>query len=183
LPACGALIALAEIVRALPVETRSFAAGTSAVVAGLALITAGTEGAFKDARSFALAAVAGSPRCALAHVCLGRVYQGAGEDDRALDEYAAALALAPAEVVHNNVAVIEMKRAQWADAERDLGEELRVNPGYARAYLNLAVVLRHERRPVEACAAATRALVLSAEPSDGELRVEEERDCAEAPGR
>ncbi len=157
LPACGALVALAEIVRAAVPSARQLAAGAAAVLAGLAALSAASESALRSPRAFALAAVAASPRCALAHLCLGRSYQAAGEDDRALAEYQAALALGPAEVVHNNVAVLWMKRARWEDAERELDAEIAINPRYARAYANKAIVLRHEGRPEEAAQADARA--------------------------
>jgi tetratricopeptide (TPR) repeat protein len=81
-----------------------------------------------------------------------------GEDDRALAEYRTALALGPSQVVHNNIAVIEMARGQWSDAERDLRAELALNPEYGKAYGNLGIVLRHQGRLDEACAAAGEAV-------------------------
>jgi hypothetical protein len=180
LPACGIAIALAEVVRAAARETRSLAAGGAAVVAGLASFTAGAEGAFRDPRAFAVAAVAASPHCALAHVCLGRSYQIAGQDDRALEEYRQALALGPAEIAHNNVAVIYMARSRWGDAEQELEAELSANPRYARAHRNLAVVLRHEGRLDEACAAARRAMATSPGAPDDDIGTEVERDCGQS---
>jgi hypothetical protein len=180
LPACGVAIAVAEVVRATVRETRWLAAGGGAIVLGLASFTVGAEGVFRGPRAFAVAAVAASPHCALAHVCLGRSYQVAGEDDRALAEYGEALALGPAEIVHNNVAVIYMARARWGDAERELDAELSLNPRYARAHWNLAVVLRHEGRLDEACAAARRAVAASPEGADDAIDAEMERDCGQS---
>jgi tetratricopeptide (TPR) repeat protein len=51
--------------------------------------------------------------------------------------------------VHNNIGVIYMASARYAEAEREFREELSVDPRYARAYRNLAIVLRHEGRPEE----------------------------------
>jgi tetratricopeptide (TPR) repeat protein len=177
LPAVGVAIAVFEIGQAVLREMATRVAMTIAVVLGLAAMSAGYEGAFAGPRPFALAAVAGSPRCALAHVCLGRSYQGAGEDDRALGEYEEALRLAPAEIAHNNIAVIYMKRGQWDAAARELDAELALNPGYARAYFNRAIVLRREGRPAEACAEARRAVALSSDPGGGDLLAELENDC------
>jgi tetratricopeptide (TPR) repeat protein len=179
LPTCGVVLAAGEVVRAAAVDGRTLAAGAAALGIGLAAISAGAEGTFANARAFALAAVAVSPHCPLAHVCLGRSYQAAGDDDRALEEYAAALALGPAEIVHNNVAVLYMKRARWEDAQRELAAELALNPRYGRAYLNLAIVLRREGRTAEACAAATRAADLSPEFAGVATELEVQRDCAE----
>jgi tetratricopeptide (TPR) repeat protein len=175
LPACGALLAVAEIVRALGLDARTLAGAAGAAVAGLASLTLAFEGAFHDERAFAREAVAGSPHASLAHVCRGKSYQSAGDDERALAEYRAALALGPAEVVHNNIAVIQMARGRWQDAERELGEELALNPRYRTAYLNLAIVLRHEGRMAAACAAARQAA--AGEGLAGDPQHEEDRDC------
>ncbi|MGH7435100.1 MAG: tetratricopeptide repeat protein [Polyangiaceae bacterium] len=178
LPAVGVAIAVVEIGQAVLRETGTRVAATAAVLIGFAVVSAGYEGAFAGARPFALAAVAWSPRCALARVCLGRSYQGAGEDDRALAEYEEALRLAPAEIAHNNIAVIYMKRGQWDAAARELDAELTLNPGYARAYFNRAIVLRREGRSAEACADARRAAALSSDPGRDDLLAEREKDCA-----
>ena len=172
LPACGVLLAIAEIVRAAvferpaPVEVperRLFVALSAVVVLVLAVVTSGYEASFHDPRAFARAAVAGAPHSALAHFCLGKAYQTGGEEDRAIAEYETSLALGPGEVVHNNLAVIHMAHARWADAERELHEELATNPRYARAYDNLAIVLRREGREEEAQAATDTARQLEAE--------------------
>jgi Flp pilus assembly protein TadD len=78
-------------------------------------------------------------------------------------EYETSLALGPGEVVHYNIAVIHMAHARWADAERELREELALDPRYARAYENLAIVLRHEGRDEESQAATETAHKLEAE--------------------
>jgi tetratricopeptide (TPR) repeat protein len=176
LPAVGLAIAVADLAQAAMRETRTRIAVAVAAVAGLAAVSAGYEGAFRDPRSFALAAVSGSPSCALAHLCLGRSYQGAGDDDRALAEYEEALRLAPAEVAHNNIAVIYMKRGDWDAAERELDGELSLNPRYARAYLNRAIVMRRKGRLDRACADARQAEVRSSDPGE-DIRAEVERDC------
>jgi tetratricopeptide (TPR) repeat protein len=175
-PAVGVLVVAGEIARAAAPARRTLAAFAAIVVASLGLVTMAFESAFRDPLAFGREAVAGSPRSPLAHFCLGQAYQRAGDDDRALGEYHAALALGPAEVVHNDIAVIAMKQGRWDDAERELREELAVNPGYPVAYQNLAVVLRHEGRMEEACDAAERALAHS--PDDGPRRAERDRDCA-----
>jgi tetratricopeptide (TPR) repeat protein len=175
LPAFGVLVVAGELARAAGVERRALAAFGGVVVAALALLTVSFEGAFHDERAFAREAVDDAPRSPLAHVCLGQVYQRAGEDDRALTEYRAALAEGPAEVAHNDIAVIAMKRAEWPDAERELRAELAVNPAWATAYANLAIVLRREERPAEACETARRAIALGKD--DDTARAEAERDC------
>jgi protein O-mannosyl-transferase len=169
LPACGVILAMAEIARAAaferatPVEPRLFVALSGVAVLVLALVTSGYEESFRDRRAFAREAVAGSPHSPLAHFCLGQSYQLDGDADRALAEYALSLSLGPGEVVHNNIAVLYMARARWADAERELRDELALDPRYARAYENLAIVLRHEGRDGEATAAAAMARGLASE--------------------
>lgn len=159
-PAAGIVLVVAEILRALAPERRTFAAFAAVAIAMLAIITLAFERSFRDRRAFARDAVDGSPHSALAHFCLGQSEQLDGQDDRALADYRAALDLGSTEVVHNDIAVIAMKYARWGDAERELREEIAVNPGFATAWSNLAIVLRHEGRPAEAEDAERRALEL-----------------------
>ena len=176
LPAFGVLIVLGEIVRALGPERRTLAAFAGVAVGALALVSVAFEGAFRDPGSFAREAVASSPDSPMAHFCLGQVHQRAGDDERALAEYRAALALGPAEVVHNDIAVIALKNARWPEAEAELRAELALNPGYGTAEYNLAIVLRREDRITEACEAVKRALAGSLEGDEG-VRRERDRDC------
>lgn len=144
LPAVGALFVVAELASALAIDRRALAAFGGPIVMVLGIMTLGYASDYRDPLSFGRAAVAGAPRSSLAHFTLGQARQRRGELDAALGEYAAALALDPAEpIVNNNVAVIHMHRGEWADAERALAAELRVNPGYAIAEENLKVVRRH----------------------------------------
>ena len=176
LPAVGVVLMVAEIVRALAPERRLLGAFAGVTLVSLALITVAFEAAYRDRRTFAREAVSGSPGSALAHLCLGQSDQLDGDDDDALAEYRTALSLGPAEVVHNNIAVIDMKRGLWAAADVELREELALDPRFARAWHNLGIVLRHERRDAEACAAATTAANLA--PGDEAIEGERVRDCA-----
>jgi tetratricopeptide (TPR) repeat protein len=159
LPACGALLACAEVARAaafgrtLSAPARLVAAYGAAGAFVLGVLTFAYEGAYRDRHAFARQAVIDSPHSPLAHLCLGQSLQIDGRADRARAEYLAALALGPAEVAHNNLAVLDMKAARWSDAEHELRAELAQNPRYAVAWSNLAIVLRHEDRPDEAAAA------------------------------
>jgi hypothetical protein len=177
LPAVGVLVVVGELVRAAAGRnTRTLVAFGGVVVSALALVTMAFESAYRDPVAFAREAVAGSPRSPLAHFCLGQVEQRAGHDDQALAEYGTALTLGPAEVVHNDIAVIAMKRGEWPEAERELHEELALNPGYATAQYNLAIVLRHEGRAAEACEAVKAALRGSLE-DDARATGERDLDC------
>jgi len=176
LPAVGVVLMVGEILRALAPERRLLGAFAGVTLVGLGLLTFAFEGAYRDRRSFAREAVSGSPRSTLAHLCLGQSDQLDGDDDGALSEYRTVLSLGPAEVVHNNIAVIDMKRALWPAAEAELREELAINPRFARAWNNLGIVLRHEQRTAEACAATTTAAGLA--PGDDAIGDERTRDCA-----
>jgi hypothetical protein len=175
LPGCGAILALAEIARTPALERRVLLAFAGATLVALAIVTLGYEEAFRDRRAFAREAVASSPRSSLAHFCLGQSYQIDGAEDRALAEYRTALALGPAEVAHNNIAVIDMSRGLWDRAEDELRAELALNPRYSNAHGNLAIVLRHEERRDEACASAE--LAVHYDPDDEKWRRERETDC------
>jgi tetratricopeptide (TPR) repeat protein len=175
LPAGGVILAVAEVVRAMRLERGVLAASAIAVMGAFATVTVAFQGAFRDARAFAKDAVDGSPHSGLAHFCLGREYQKAGADDRALAEYQVALALGPTEVANNNIAVIEMAQARWEAAEESLAREIAINPNYGRAHYNLGIVLRHQGRMAEACAAEERAAACSSD--DETIRLERERDC------
>jgi protein O-mannosyl-transferase len=147
LPAAGVVVSAAEIVRALWARDRTLVLSSFATtVAALAAVTIGYEGSFRDRRSFAKNAVDAAPHSPLAHFCLGQSYQRDGASDRALAEYRLALQLGATYVVHNNMGVIFMADGRWPEAERELREELAVDPRYIRAYRNLAIVLRHEGR-------------------------------------
>jgi tetratricopeptide (TPR) repeat protein len=165
MPACGIIIAVAEIVRALARDRAVLVAFSGVTVAALAALTTAYEETFRDRRAFARNAVASAPYSPLAHFCLGQSYQLDGDADRALAEYRMALALGASYAVHNNIAVIHMKSARWADAELELREELTVDPRYALAYRNLGKVLRREGRIDEALSAEQRASDLGFDPS------------------
>jgi protein O-mannosyl-transferase len=167
LPACGAILALVEIARALVADRPTLLAFSSATAAVLAAISVTYEGSFRDRRSFARAAVAGSPHSPLAHFCLGQSYQVDGDPNRALAEYRTALELGATMGVHNNIAVLFMAQSRWSDAEGELREEVALDPRYARAHRNLAIVLRHENRLDEARDADERARELDGAGGDG----------------
>ena len=176
-PAVGVALMVGEILRALAPERRMLGAFAGVTLVGLGALTMAFEGAYRDRRSFAREAVSGSPHSALAHLCLGQSDQLDGDDDAALVQYRTALSLGPAEVAHNNIAVIEMKRALWPAAEADLREEIALNPGYPKAWFNLGIVLRHQQRGPESCEAEATAASLA--PSDDAIEHERERDCAQ----
>jgi len=165
LPALGLIVAAAEIVRCLATEPRVFAAFAGVTLCVLGGLTLARETSFVNQKAFARDAVAASPHCGLAHLALGRSYQTEGASDRAIAEYEAALTLGASEVVHNNIAVVYMGESRWREAEAELREEIAQNPDFARAYRNLAIVLRRQGRDAEAHAADRKAEDLAAEDS------------------
>jgi hypothetical protein len=157
LPTCGVIIAVAEIVRAVARERTVLVAFSAVTVAALAALTVGYEETYRDRRAFARGVVAGAPYSPLGHFCLGEAYQIEGDENRAFSEYRTALDLGASFGIHNNIAVIHMAGARWSDAEFELREELKIDPRSARAYRNLAIVLRRQDRIDEARAADQRA--------------------------
>ena len=167
LPALGGIIAVTEIVGCIASEPRTFAAFAGVTICGFLALTAAHEPSFASQKAFGHDAVAASPHCGLAHLTLGQSYQMEGSTDRALAEYGSALSLGASEVVHNNIAVVYMAQGRWREAETELRTEIDANPDYARAYRNLAAVLKHEGRSAESRAADIKADDLSAEaPTD-----------------
>lgn len=167
LPAVGVVIGAAELTRALTLEPRVLGAFGAAAISAFAVAAAAYAETFRNPRSFARAAVDAAPRSPVAHVCMGSVEQRDGDDDGALAEYKLALSLGATYVVRNNLAVLDIAHGRWVDAERELRQELDVDPGYALAYRNLAIVLRHEGRTQEARAADVRADELGGEDDRG----------------
>jgi tetratricopeptide (TPR) repeat protein len=176
LPAVGFVIVVAEIVRALAPPPRALAAFASVTIAVLFVVSFAAQDTFRDRRRFAKNAVEESPHSALAHFCLGQSYQKDGDARRAIEQYRAAIALGPAESAHNNIAVLYMEDARWAEAEAELRDELSIDPRSGRAHYNLAVVLRREERIADACSEATRALDLGF--TTDAARRERESTCA-----
>ncbi|MGD0675656.1 MAG: tetratricopeptide repeat protein [Polyangiaceae bacterium] len=166
LPVIGAVIVIAEIARSVGRDRRALVAFSGVTLAFLGLMTLGSESAFRSRRAFSRAAVDAAPHSPLAHFCLGESDQRDGAFDQALAEYNIALSLGPLEVVHNNIAVIYMASSRWHDAERELRDDLVIDPRHSRALRNLGVVLRHEGRLDEAAAAEQRALDLEGTVDD-----------------
>lgn len=176
LPAVGFVVALAAIAQGYAPSRRALVALTATTLAVFGVITLASQDAFRDRRAFAKNAALASPHSALAHFAYGQSLQTDGDRARALEEYRLAIALGPAEVAHNNVAVLHMADARWSEAEAELRAELALNSRFAKAHYNLAIVLRREERLPEACAAITRAVELGLE--DDAARAERARDCS-----
>jgi tetratricopeptide (TPR) repeat protein len=133
----------------LPLPIRAAVGGV--VIAAFAVVSFVHAGNCRDRRTFAEAAVRGSPRSSLAHRNLGVTLHLAGEIDAARREYHAALAEDAGETIaHNNLAVILMSEGRLAQAEQHLRAELAINPRYAIAHRNLGLVLRALGRMDEA---------------------------------
>jgi Flp pilus assembly protein TadD len=105
--------------------------------------------------------VAQNPRDFEARNSLGAHYVSIGRVDSAVEQFKAAIAVAPAHAVaHYNLAVIAVARGRYAEAEQGFRQALASRPEYPEALSNLGVVLRREGRLAEAVANFRRALEL-----------------------
>jgi tetratricopeptide (TPR) repeat protein len=153
LPAVAVILAACEIARAVPGPAAARATAGGAVIASLAIASFVHAGNFRDRRTFAEAAVRGSPHASLAHKNLGVTLHLAGDIEGARRAYEAALAEDAGEpIAHNNLAVILLREGRLPEAEAHLRAELAINPRYPPAHENLALVLRALGRTDEAAA-------------------------------
>ena len=151
LPAVAIVLAVCELARAVRAPAPATAAAGAAVIAVFAAASFVHAGNFRDRRTFAEAAVRGSPRSSLAHKNLGVTLHLAGDIDAARREYEAALAEDAAETIaHNNLGVILMSQGRLPEAEVHLRAEIAINPRYAAAHENLGLALRAMGRVDEA---------------------------------
>jgi len=105
--------------------------------------------------------VAQNPRDFEARNSLGAHYVSAGRIDNAVEQFKAAIAVAPTHAVaHYNLAVIAVTRGRLAEAADGFRRALASRPEYPEALSNLGVVLRREGRLDEAVANFRRALEL-----------------------
>lgn len=96
---------------------------------------------FRDRLTFWESAALTSPHSALAHRNLGAMYQLDGADDKAEQEYLAAIKINRNEpMVHNNLGLIYMNHKRIAEAEILFRQELAVNPNYDNALFNLGLL-------------------------------------------
>src|SRR5262245_40001989 len=105
--------------------------------------------------------VAQNPRDFEARNSLGAHYVSVGRIDDAVEQFKAAIAVAPTHAVaHYNLAVIAVARGKMAEAEQGFRQAIASRPEYPEALSNLGVVLRREGRLNEAVANFRRALEL-----------------------
>ncbi len=164
LAAIAIVVAVCEIARAVRAPAPAKVAAGAAVIAVFAAASFVHAGNFRDRRTFAEAAVRGSPHSSLAHKNLGVTLHLAGDIDAARREYEAALAEDAAETIaHNNLGVILMSQGRLPEAETHLRAEVAINPRYAAAHENLGLVLRAMGRVDEAIAELRESQRLAAE--------------------
>lgn len=114
---------------------------------------------YSDGERFYRVATERSPSLAFARAHLGDMHLFAGEPDRAIDEYARAIALNPTEPhVHNNLAVALERRGRWPEAEAEYRRELAFYPGDTLSLYGLAALLAAQNRSVEAKSLLERCL-------------------------
>jgi Flp pilus assembly protein TadD len=110
--------------------------------------------------------VAGNPRDFEARNSLGAHYVSAGRIDNAVEQFRAAIAVAPTHAVAQyNLAVIALSRGRFDEAANGFKLALASRPDYPEALSNLGVVLRREGRLNEALANFRRALELKPDMS------------------
>jgi Flp pilus assembly protein TadD len=110
--------------------------------------------------------VAENPRDFEARNALGAHYVSAGRVDSAVEQFRAAIAVAPTHAVaHYNLAVIALSRGNFDEARDGFRLALAARPEYPEALSNLGVVLRHDGRFSEAVANFRRALQLKPDMS------------------
>jgi protein O-mannosyl-transferase len=85
------------------------------------------------------------PQLAEAHNGLGGALAMQGRDDEALKEYDEALRLKPLASAHYNLALLQMKRGDAANARRHLETALSIDPGYAPAAQALRAIAGQTR--------------------------------------
>jgi protein O-mannosyl-transferase len=80
-----------------------------------------------------------SPGRPAVHFALGRVWEGLGQDDLAMQEYTKALAINPQlDQALNNMASIYLKKGDHARTKELLQRTVSINPDFAEAYNNIA---------------------------------------------
>jgi tetratricopeptide (TPR) repeat protein/TolB-like protein/predicted Ser/Thr protein kinase len=97
------------------------------------------------------AAAKNAPQMAAAHSCLGRVFLGTGDNDKALEQYREALKLKPAdETIRGGLAQTYERLGRSKEAEETYKQAIAMRPNYWATYNWLGLYYQHSGRYDEA---------------------------------
>jgi protein O-mannosyl-transferase len=101
------------------------------------------------------------PKSAHVRTMLAQFYQFHGDNDRALEEYRAAVQLDPGNaILHNSLAALLAQNGRLQEAKDEFRKAVALNPSYWPAFVNLAEVLDQTDAPEQAAMAYEKALRL-----------------------
>jgi hypothetical protein len=153
LPLVGFMVVLCEtdlLERADPRSWR-FASVACVVIIGFFAISFFRCHVFRDFESFWQSAVQGSPHSRLAHLFYGGELEKRGRLDEAESLYRAYLARdASKRGIHHGLALVLATQGRFAQAERHLLAELKIDPGFTDAQFYLGVLYEQSGRASEA---------------------------------
>ena len=170
LPAIGLLLILGRLLdriwsgTAKPTRAVRRVGMLAAVLAAAAVLTAGTRDYLTHWRSteslldYMLTLAPNSPQLLVSR---GRVYETAGDLDRAVQSYERAIALRPDyAVAHGNRGVVYYRKGCFDQAITDCTRAIQLNPRYARAYSNRAAAYYEKDQLDQALRDCTQAIEL-----------------------
>jgi tetratricopeptide (TPR) repeat protein len=125
-----------------------------AVVGFLAFLTWRQGGIYRDPQTLYEETLAKNPSCWLFHNNLGVIYEHAGEPEKAIAEYEAALRFNEdyAGAQNNLGSILSRTPGRMNEAVAHLQEALRIQPDFANAHNNLGIVWYRSGRLKEAIA-------------------------------
>lgn len=144
LPLVGLLIVVSQVsfIRAL-----SFRKKTSviviAVISLLITINIKHTGSYKNLLNFWKVAAKNTTHSALAFLNYGAALFEKGNDDEAIQAYKQGIAINPKQPwIHNNLALVYMRKQMYAEAESEFFKELNNHPNYSDVYYNLGLLYK-----------------------------------------
>jgi tetratricopeptide (TPR) repeat protein len=146
LPSIGLCVAVAFAGAALWRQSRRgrpiLAAVAAALLTAFALASARQVGHWRDSETLFAHALTAQPRNVIVRFSRGVMYARGGEDDRAIGELRAALAIHPRHAdSHNSLGYLLYRQGEVDGAIHHLREALSTHPGYVRAMTNLGNAL------------------------------------------
>ncbi len=160
-PLACLLLVLAEWLRsqALPSPAVAGLGVTAVLLLGARSIA--YAGDYRDALAVGEGVVRTAPNLPFSYMTAGNAWGSAGDAARAEWAFRRALELDPGHLLaHNNLAVLAIRRHDYAAAEQQLAAELSLDPDLALAHLNLGIVRRAQGDFKAAAAELARALRL-----------------------